>query len=139
MRCALSNILAAAYQVQIFARDTSGSAPVQSVFNVTGPGITISLPWTDEKGAPAQLGQGLAGYPPMLYPNLTITEQQAVGSTVVYSAAYDGFDLGLGTNLVLGPLTINDSFSLLSMTMPVVDNYSETNILGYMTVSIEWL
>lgn len=49
-------------------------------------------------------------------------------------ATDDGDTLGIGSNLVLGPILINDSYSLLSITVPVMDNYSDTNILGWITV-----
>ena len=120
-------------QSQLRARNVSGPAGHQSVLNVTGTGATnIELPWTEGSGRRVYLGQGTLGYPPPLYPNLTVSEGNA--SSGSYVAVYQEQTLGLGSNLILGPLTITDNFSLMSMTLPVIDNYSITNILGWLTV-----
>jgi osomolarity two-component system, sensor histidine kinase SLN1 len=137
LRAALNNLGALnrtpAYQVQLFPTNVSGPLGTRSVLNVTGPGVTIALPWNNAHGEPAQFGEDVAGYPHMLYPTLSITESHAATSGT-YTATFGTFIIGLGSSLILGPLTINDSFSLLSMTMPVVDNYSATNVLGWITV-----
>jgi osomolarity two-component system sensor histidine kinase SLN1 len=39
----------------------------------------------------------------------------------------------LTSALLLGPLAINTSFSLLSLTIPIVNNTSDTDVLGYLT------
>lgn len=123
-------------QGRLYARNTAtGGAPgTNSVLNVTGPGNHIKLPWSEADGRPAYIGQGEFGYPPSLYPNLTISRAQNRADKANYVATYDGETLGLESNLVLGPLTINDSFSLMSMTLPVIENNSETNVLGWLTV-----
>jgi osomolarity two-component system sensor histidine kinase SLN1 len=120
-------------QSQLRARNVSGPAGYQSILNITGSGAAdIELPWTEGIGRRAYLGEGSLGYPPPLYPNLTISEGDVSSGT--YVAVYKEETLGLGSNLILGPLTINDNFSLMSMTVPVVDNYSATNILGWLTI-----
>ena len=120
-------------QSQLRARNVSGPAGHQSVLNVTGTGATnIELPWTEGSGRRVYLGQGTLGYPPPLYPNLTVSEGNA--SSGSYVAVYQEQTLGLGSNLILGPLTVTDNFSLMSMTIPIVDNKSATNILGWLTV-----
>ena len=137
MTAALSNVGSLHHtpgvQSQLRARNVSGPAGHQSVLNVTGTGATnIELPWTEGSGRRVYLGQGTLGYPPPLYPNLTVSEGNA--SSGSYVAVYQEQTLGLGSNLILGPLTITDNFSLMSMTLPVIDNYSITNILGWLTV-----
>jgi osomolarity two-component system, sensor histidine kinase SLN1 len=122
-------------QSQLRARNTSGPAGNHSVLNVTGAGDTdLVLPWRDSNGNVVRLGQDSLGYPPGLYPNLTISGPQDDTSSGPFIAEYAGLTLGLHSNLVLGPILINESLSLLSMTVPVIDNYSETNILGWLTV-----
>ena len=126
---------APAVQAQLRATRTSGPVGTESVLNVTGAGnLEISLPWQDEDGTQARLGQGSRGYPPSLYPNLTVSQPQGDPSSASYLASYHGETLGLRSNLVLGPLIINESFSLMSMTLPVIENNSETNILGWLTI-----
>ena len=105
-----------AVQSQLLARNTSGPASHSSVLNITGSGNSgIALPWEDSHGNIAHLGEGTIGYPHSLYPDLNISEQQSGPSSGSYVATYNGETLGLGSNLVLGPLTVNDSYSLLSM------------------------
>ena len=106
-------------QSQLFSRNTSGPAGHRSVLNITGAGDgDIVLPWLDENGIPAYLGHGDLGFPPQLYPNLTVA--QGDSSVGTYVATYDTAQLGLGSNLILGPFTVNEHLSLMSMTIPVV-------------------
>ena len=122
-------------QSQLRARNTAGPAGNHSVLNVTGAGdMNLVLPWRDSIGNVVHLGEGSLGYPAGLYPNLTVSDRRDDTSSGSFVAEYAGRPLGLHSNLVLGPILINESLSLLSMTVPVVDNYSETNILGWLTV-----
>jgi osomolarity two-component system sensor histidine kinase SLN1 len=82
--------------------------------------------------------QGL-GYPPMLYPNVTfiITDQvdpadNTTNLTKVY--AFPDFPLNTSSLLLLGPLQINDTYSIVSLTLPIINNTSNVDILGFMTV-----
>ena len=101
-------------QSQLRASSTSGPAGSASVLNVTGAhNDAIELPWRNKDGSPAQLGQGSLGYPPGLFPNLTISKPQDDSSSASSLAMYNGKTLGLHSNLVLGPLSVNDSFSLM--------------------------
>ncbi|KAJ9483105.1 hypothetical protein VN97_g10306 [Penicillium thymicola] len=51
---------------------------------------------------------------------------------VVYP--FSDYTLGLDSALLLGPLKVNNSFSLLSLTLPIVSNTSDTEILGFITI-----
>lgn len=75
----------------------------------------------------------------MLYPNLTYSSiaVQAVANhsnTTVY--AFSDHPLTLKSVLLLGPLQINDTLSLVSFTLPIINNTSATDVLGFMTYGI---
>ena len=140
MAAALSSIgslkRAPGVQSQLWPRNTSGPAGRDSVLNITGAGNShIVLPWQREDGSPMHLGQSGHGYPPSLYPNLTIWKNSdGNNSSASHLASYNGQTLGLDGNLVLGPMVVDEDFSLLSMTLPVIENNSHTNVLGWLTV-----
>ena len=84
------------------------------------------------------LGDPGLGYPPSLYPNLTYTFANGVdpdnaASDQDTAYAFAGFSFNLSSILLLGPMYVNASFSLLSLTLPIINNTSNTDILGYMT------
>ncbi|KAH9826340.1 Two-component system protein B [Teratosphaeria destructans] len=147
LEAALDNIGAIAdplvLQAKVFARNTNGPNRNSSVLNATGVGAgDVKLPWLNTNGSQAYLGSGDRGYPPSLYPNLTIypdpSDHANDGSAQIYAGAYNGLQLGVQSTLVLGPLTINQTFSLLSLTLPVVNNDpSSSDILGWVTVVMD--
>ena len=116
-------------QASVFSVNTSGPAGNSSVLNGTGTFEPIRLPYDDAQGQAVYLGSQGSGYPPALYPNLTISN-----SSLGYTANYNGESLGLGSTLILGPLSVNATFSLLSFTLPIVGNDNNTEILGWATV-----
>ncbi|GAQ07464.1 two-component system protein B [Aspergillus lentulus] len=120
------------YQAIIFSRNGQGDR--HGLLNVTAKDIAqITLPYTYPNGTAVMLGDEGLGYPPALYPNLTYSAASD-GSTTTDVYAFSDYKLGLDTALLLGPLPINSSFSLVSVTVPIINNTSATDILGYMTV-----
>lgn len=118
-------------QCQVFSANPSGPNGTGSVMDVTGPDFnSIILPWLDQDGEPAYLGEPNGGYPPALYPNLTIAEE-ADGSPY---GLYNGVVLDQFSTLVLGPISVNASFALLSITVPIVNNNSTDSLIGWITV-----
>lgn len=72
------------------------------------------------------------GYPPSLYPNLTYT--QGPGNE---TQAFIGDDLlNYSSVFLMGPLTINESFSLFSLTTGINNNTSRSEALGWITVVV---
>lgn len=119
------------YQVIIFSRNGQGDR--HGLLNVTAKDIAeIALPYTHPDGTAVMLGEEGLGYPPALYPNLTYVAASD-GSSTTDAYAFSDYKLGLDTALLLGPLPINSSFSLISVTVPIINNTSATDILGYMT------
>ncbi|KAJ5128207.1 hypothetical protein N7448_001924 [Penicillium atrosanguineum] len=119
------------YQAVLFAR--SGEVAKERLLSVTSETVPdIVLPYTYANGSEVLLGSDGAGYPPSLYPNLTYTTSASDDSVTVH--AFPDYPLGLKSALLLGPLRINNSFSLVSLTLPIVNNTSDTDLLGFMTI-----
>ncbi|KUJ18134.1 uncharacterized protein LY89DRAFT_38710 [Mollisia scopiformis] len=125
-------------QVQVYSRNdtSSSSALLSATANTTG----IELPSQYPNGTYAVLGDNTSlGYPAALYPNITYTTtgtpdiiDPAINATT--ASAFADFPLNASSYLLLGPLSINDSYALVSLTLPIVDNSQAGNVLGYMTV-----
>lgn len=118
------------YQAILFPKNGSGN---ESLLNVTSESVPeITLPYSYSNGSSVTLGSQDLGYPPMLYPNLTyVNSSDGDNSTTVL--AFPDYILGLSSSLLLGPLKINNSFSLVSLTLPIVNNTSDTDLLGFIT------
>ncbi|KAJ5848763.1 CheY-like superfamily [Penicillium solitum] len=120
------------YQAIIYSKDGKGAG--QKLLNQTSDGVPdITLPYTYSNGTSVQLGNEGLGYPPSLYPNLTYLQGSGDNdSMIVYP--FSDYTLGLDSALLLGPLKVNNSFSLVSLTLPIVNNTSDTEILGFITI-----
>ncbi|KAL8916075.1 MAG: hypothetical protein Q9172_006471 [Xanthocarpia lactea] len=125
-------------QARIVSKNGTGLGGPYGLINVTAQGIVgqIPLPYLASDGSPIYLGDNDTGYPPSLYPNLTFTST-VLNDTFNESTAYFN-DVRLFTNasLFLGPLRINSSLSLVSVTAPIVNNTSDADILGWLTMII---
>lgn len=119
------------YQALLYSRSGDGDSRLLNITSDTLPEIT--LPYTDANGSAVMLGNDVL--PPMLYPNLTYT-QSSNGTSSWTVRAFPDYPLDLTTPLMLGPLWINSSFSLVSLTLPIVNNTSDTELLGFMTYVI---
>jgi osomolarity two-component system sensor histidine kinase SLN1 len=125
-------------QIRLFSRNntkTKGGV----LLNVTSLSLPeIELPYKDSEGSNVFLGDTDLGYPPSLFPNLTYIDlgrpNSVRNNTTAYAAeAFDDVRIARDGGLLLGPLVLNESASLLSVTIPVRDN-NDTFILGYMSV-----
>ncbi|TKA61800.1 hypothetical protein B0A55_11769, partial [Friedmanniomyces simplex] len=131
------------FQSMVFPKNASGPAGSESVMNTTSSALedSIRLPYDCPDGTAAYLGDGSCGdlnlgYPPMLYPNLTYTSE-FYGSTDIQEAVYAGDTLRPGSALLVGPWAVNHTFSLVSMTMPIINNTSAVDVLGWLTVVMD--
>ncbi|GAW25688.1 putative hsp90-like protein [Rosellinia necatrix] len=133
-----SNLL----QAKLFSRNETGDP--NGLANVTADNVSdIKLPYTAPDGSAVYLGNTTYGYPPTLYPNITYystTDPDPLdpNSTVVVARPFPDIriDSGVG-GLVLGPLVINESYALMSLTLPIRQTSMTKIILGYMTVVAE--
>lgn len=129
-------------QARLFSRNTTGNP--KGLLNVTGTGIgnqtsNIVLPYLAADGSRVNLSDSTYGYPPMLYPNITYQDLGYPNPYVPSTSAFvaNAFpDVRLSTNggLLLGPLVINETYALISITIPVRSNDIPGFILGYMTL-----
>lgn len=130
-------------QARLHSRNQTGSSP-GGLLNVTGSGVgtevqNILLPYLTPNGSRVNLSDTEYGYPPSLYPNITYQnmghQNPYVPSTPAVSAsAFPGVLLSDSRGLLLGPLMINQSFALISLTFPIRSYSIQHFILGYMTI-----
>lgn len=124
-------------QVRLYSRNETGPSN-GGILNVTAPNVPdIILPYNDASGNPARLGDGEYGYPPMLYPNITYVDLGYLNkirnnTSAIAAEAFPGVRIYRDGGVLLGPLVINESAALLSVSIPIRDN-NDTFILGYMT------
>ncbi|KAJ5374434.1 Six-hairpin glycosidase [Penicillium concentricum] len=120
------------YQAIIYSKNGHGG--IDGLVNQTSETVPdITLPYTYSNGTSVQLGNDGLGYPPSLYPNLTYHGGPGANDSAT-AYAFPDYVLGLDSAMLLGPLKVNNSFSLVSLTLPIVNNTSNTEILGFITI-----
>jgi osomolarity two-component system sensor histidine kinase SLN1 len=127
-------------QSMVFPMNASGPNGPYSVLNTTSSvwNHTLELPLRNEDGSPVYLGDDGLGYPPALYPNLTYFSGQYNETYNDARAQADGMTLTYASSpLFLGPWQVNETFSLVSLTVPVVNNTSAADVLGWLTVVMD--
>ena len=105
------------------------------LLNATGQDISgqVPLPVLNSSGQTAYLGDNDTGYPPYLYPELTF-KSTVLNNTFNSSEAYwRGRQLSSNTSILLGPFLLNETFGLLSITVPIINNTSPDDTLGWFT------
>ena len=123
-------------QAVIFPNVGSGPARFAPLYNATGDGVSgvIQLPYSYPNGTPVKLGDEGLGYPPDLYPNFTLASTPGSNSQI---AMYNGQVVDQTSSLLLGPLPINTTFSLISITEPIINVNTTNEILGWLSVVID--
>jgi osomolarity two-component system sensor histidine kinase SLN1 len=129
--------LSALLQVTVFSRNQTGDP--YGILNATAVAANIGLPYQYPNGTQVMLGDPGLGYPRALYPNITYnsTSEPNPGDPSInatQASAFLDFPLNSTSLLMLGPLQINNSYALLSLTLPIMDNSNPENVLGFMTV-----
>lgn len=130
-------------QARLYSRNITGEK--YGLLNLTGNAVTqnapIVLPYKGPDGRDIYLGDTEQGYPPSLYPTINYIDLNRTNSympTQAYAATvFPGVSLGNGSEgngVLLGPLVINDTFALISITIPVRMISNNGYILGYMTI-----
>lgn len=124
-------------QVRLYSRNETGASN-GGLLNVTAPNVPeIILPYGDASGNPARLGDNEFGYPPMLYPNITYLDLGYLNkirnnTSAIAAEAFPGVRIYRDGGVLLGPVVLNETAALLSVSIPIRDN-NDTFILGYMT------
>ena len=139
LQTALAGVGTSQYLLQgrVVSKNGTGVAGGAGLVNVTGQAVQgqIALPYSNPNGTQVYLGDD-NGYPSNLYPNLTFTSE-VLNSTFNQSFAFfDGMPLYANSTLFLGPWQLNESFSLVSITVPIINNTSAIDTLGWLTVII---
>ncbi|MBE3110837.1 MAG: hypothetical protein IMZ46_10060, partial [Acidobacteria bacterium] len=136
-------------QARIYTRDGSGNP--DGIVNVTGGGIPrVRLPYDLPDGSPAYLGGGDDNYkndsnevddnsyPSQLYPNITYDSLGVKNheNNLTEFAAFTSGNISMTDpkGVLLGPMSVNDSFALISVTLPIQDYKQPSFILGYLTI-----
>ena len=125
-------------QARVVSKNGTGVGGPYGLINVTAQDMMghVTLPYADSDRSPIYLGDNGTGYPPSLYPNLTFTSTVVNDSFNASTAYFNGVRLYTDTSLFLGPMRINSSLSLVSVTAPIINNTSDADILGWLTVVI---
>ncbi|KAG6226401.1 hypothetical protein E4U26_002431 [Claviceps purpurea] len=140
-----ANLLTGLLQARLYSRNQTG-AKLGGLLNVTGAGVgsqaqNIALPHLTPNGSKVNLSDTEYGYPPSLYPNVSYEDlghpNPYVQSTPAVGAnAFPGIRINDNGGLLLGPLMINESFALISLTIPVQSLNIQGFVLGYMTLIV---
>ncbi|KAI1370772.1 putative histidine kinase SlnCl1 [Hypoxylon crocopeplum] len=135
-----SNLL----QARLYSRNETGADDPNGLLSVTGSNITeVRLPYRASDGSQAILSDTASGYPPMLYPNITYYNSTDLdpaypNHTAVVARPFPDIRIDSSVDgLVLGPLVINATYALVSLTIPIRQNAQDDVILGYMTTIAE--
>ena len=130
-------------QCAVFPKNGTGLNGPYRVLNATSTVASdgtsgILLPYYYENGTQARLGDDGLGYPPALYPNFTFIQERYNSTFNLSMADYDGDVLDTtSAPLLIGPWLVNDTFSMLSLTMPIINNTSNVDILGFLVVVMD--
>ncbi|OAL33499.1 hypothetical protein AYO20_07185 [Fonsecaea nubica] len=122
-------------QAAVFPRRPRSDGGDGALTGATGRGAAskVVLPFSYQNRSAVLLGEGSAGYPPQLYPNLTYGDEPSDNNFVFY----EGKMLDNNSTLFLGPLALQSNTSLISFTVPINNNTSRIDVLGWLTVVVD--
>ncbi|KAF2868633.1 putative histidine kinase HHK5p [Massariosphaeria phaeospora] len=121
-----------AVQARIYGQNTSEF----SIFNSTADSMQ-SMPLLLPDGSSTTFGDPQNGFIADLYPTFTTTEIPFNATLNRTIAEYQGRTVDGNSYLLTGPHRINTSLSLISITMPIINNTSNIDTLGWLTVVLD--
>lgn len=122
-----------AIQARIYAYNSSS----QVLFSRTASTVAnIVLPYKTESGDTVTLGDD-DGFVPQLYPRFTVETIPYNATFNTYEARFDGRTIDNTSYLFSGPYRVNDTLSLVSITLPIINNTSSIDLLGWLTVVLD--
>ncbi|KAH7080028.1 hypothetical protein BKA63DRAFT_436794 [Paraphoma chrysanthemicola] len=129
-------------RVVIQAKIYPASTTDFSIFNRTAHTVTdVVLPYLRPDGRNATLGDPQYGFVPELYPKLTITGTptniSANSSLNNASGNFDGRLIDNTSYMFSGPYRVNSTLSLVSITLPIINNTSNIETLGWLTAVLD--
>jgi osomolarity two-component system sensor histidine kinase SLN1 len=124
-----------AIQAQIYSANTTDF----SVFNSTAYTVSdVVLPFVSgNSGQNATMGDPQYGFIPQLYPKFQITSTRVNQSFNQYRGLYDGRTIDNESYMLSGPYRVNSTLSLVSITLPIINNTSNIETLGWLTVVLD--
>ena len=123
-------------QAQVLSKNGSGIGAPYSLLNVTGAGVdgTVPLPYLNSDGTRPYLGDNDTGYPEALYPTLQYNSTVVNSTFNASHAFFADKPLHANSTIFLGPWLLNDTFGFVSITVPIINNTSTDDKLGWLTI-----
>lgn len=123
-----------AIQARVYAKNTSDL----TLLSITADTLQgLQLPFTKPDGENATLGDDEYGFVPELYPKFT-TVPTTINATYNQTfATFDGRPINRDSYLLSGPYQVNSTLSLISITMPIINNTSSIDTLGWLTTVLD--
>lgn len=123
-----------AIQARIYPYNTSDTV----LFSRTANSVSnVVLPYQTPNGQNATLGDPTYGFIPELYPRFAIETIPYNATFNTYKAHYEGRTIDNTSYLFLGPYRVNDALSLVSVTVPIINNTSSIDTLGWLTAVLD--
>lgn len=123
-----------AIQARIYPYNSSGTV----LFSRTAGTVQgVVLPFPTPNGQNATLGDPVYGFIPELYPLFTVKSNDYNSSFKTYTASFDGRTINNSSYLLAGPYRVNSTLSLVSVTMPIINNTSSIETLGWLTTVLD--
>ncbi|KAF2638384.1 hypothetical protein P280DRAFT_83743 [Massarina eburnea CBS 473.64] len=127
-----------AVQTRVYPSNTSDFY----IFDRTATAMSdgVKMPYNDSNGKEVFFGDEPNGYPDELYPKFTPFQRQSrSGSQTAdqWYATYNGREISATNFLFSGPYHVNTTLSLVSITMPIINNTSSIDTLGWVTVVLD--
>src|SRR5579871_2620327 len=127
-------------QAQIWPKYETGVGGRGPLLSTTASGIanTIPLPYNYANGSQVFLGDdSTLGFPPNLYPNLTYSTMNYNSTFNISQASFAGQMITTNHPLFLGPWMLNQKYGFVSITLPIINNTSAVDVLGFLTVLVD--
>jgi osomolarity two-component system sensor histidine kinase SLN1 len=123
-----------AVQARIYPHNTSDFSLLSRTANSM---LGVELPYLTPSGQNATMGDPVYGFIPELYPRFTVRSTPYNSSFTEYNAQYEGRAITASSYLLSGPYRVNDSLSLVSITLPIINNTSSIDTLGWLTAVLD--
>ncbi|KAH7390940.1 hypothetical protein DE146DRAFT_767044 [Phaeosphaeria sp. MPI-PUGE-AT-0046c] len=128
----------ASTRVAIQAQMYQANSTDYSIYNRTAYTVSnVVLPILRPDGRNATLGDPIYGFIPELYPKLDIETIRVNSTFNEYKGHYNGRLVDNTSYLLSGPYRVNSTFSLVSITLPIINNTSNIETLGWLTVALD--
>ena len=127
-------------QAALYPIGGDGPAGSSSVLNFTSDRVSgqVQLPYRNASGDLAMLGEGPSGFPPQLYPNLTYVDEPTPRmSNLSRVSVFKNRTITPSSPVLLGPLQIDSTSALLSITVVIINNTVVDDVLGYLTAVVD--